>query len=243
MARLNNTALSPKRKARKTERLSRGTLDRATVVAAALEIADRDGLASVTMARVAEALGAASPMSLYRHLHDKQALLDAIADLALSEVPALARDRRPWRVRLEEYAVESRRNALRHPALVEIVQQTWVRGSGGARVGLDIIALLRDAGFDEDSSIRAYMVFRNHIVGFLAWEISRFRRGGGEFAQQIADTFERSDTPVDSPLRRFSRVVGKDPEGLFLFGIGLLLDGFEVQLRRTRRRSGERSGK
>jgi AcrR family transcriptional regulator len=232
--------LSARRRARKVERLPRGTLDRKTVVAVALEIADREGLAAVTMARVAEALGAASPMSLYRHLHDKQALLDAIADLALSEVPALARDRRPWRVRLEEYAVESRRNALRHPALVEIVQQTWVRGSGGADIGLDVIALLRAAGFDEDSSIRAYMVFRNHIVGFLAWEISRFRRGSGEFAQQIADTFVSRDTPADSPLRRFSEVVGKDPEALFLFGIGRLLDGFEAELRRTQRRSGQK---
>jgi AcrR family transcriptional regulator len=231
--------LTPKRRAKKADRLSRGTLDRETVVAAALEIADRDGLAGVTMARVAEALGAASPMALYRHLHDKQALLDAIADRALSEAPALARDRRPWRLRLEEYAVESRRNALRHPALVEIVQQTWVRGAGGAAIGLDIIALFGDAGFDEDSSIRAYMVFRNHIVGFLAWEISRFRRGSGEFARQIADAFVSGDTPAGSPLRRFSEVVGKDPEALFLFGIGRLLDGFETELRRTRRRSGQ----
>jgi hypothetical protein len=194
------------------------------------------------MARVAEALGAASAMSLYRHLHDKRELLDAIADLALSELPALARDRRPWRVRLEEYAVESRRNALRHPALVEILQATWVRGAGAAAVGLDIIALLRDAGFDEDSSIRAYMVLRNHIVGFLAWEMSRFRRGSGAFAQQIDDSFVSGDTPADSPLRRFGQVVGNDPKALFLFGIRRLLDGFEVELRRTRRRSLQKQG-
>ena len=74
-------------KVQKSARLPRGALDRETVVAAALEIADRDGLSGVTMARVAEALGG-SPMSLYRHLSDKQELLDAVADLALSEVPA-----------------------------------------------------------------------------------------------------------------------------------------------------------
>jgi AcrR family transcriptional regulator len=223
-------------KSKKSERLPRGTLDRETVVAAALEIADREGLAAVTMARVAEALGAASPMALYRHLHDKQELLDAIADLALSGVPALARDTRPWRVRLEEYAIESRRNALRHPALVEIVQETWVRGPVGAAAGLDIIALLREAGFDEDASIRAYMVFRNHIVGFLAWEISRFHRGSGEFAQQVDRSFVKDETPEDSPVRRLSQVVS-DPETLFLFGVGRLLDGFEAELQRIRKTS------
>lgn len=39
--------------------------------------------------------------SLDRHLRDKQELLEAIADLALAEIPAIAQDRRRWRMRLE----------------------------------------------------------------------------------------------------------------------------------------------
>ncbi len=170
-------------KVHKPDRLPRGALDRETVVAAALEIADRDGLAGVTMARVAEALGG-SPMSLYRHLHDKQELLDAVADLALSEVPAIAQDGRSWRARLEEFLLESRRGALRHPALVEIVLENSSSGPRAAAVGLDMIALLHEAGFDEDSSIRGFMALRNHIIGAMAWEVSRFRGGSEEFAHQ-----------------------------------------------------------
>jgi AcrR family transcriptional regulator len=188
------------------------------------------------MARVAEALGAASPMSLYRHVHDKQGLLDAIADRALSELPVLADDDRPWRERLEEYAVAARRGALRHPALLEIIQATWVRGEGAAAAGVSIMDLLRQAGFDEESSVRGYMVFRNHVVGALAWETSRFRSGRGEFVEDVAARFEGGETADDSPLRLLSRVVA-DPEDLFLFGIRLLLDGFESDLRRTRRQA------
>lgn len=226
-------------KVQKPKRLPRGALDRETVVAAALEIADRDGLSGVTMARVAEALGG-SPMSLYRHLSDKQELLDAVADLALSEVPALAQDGRPWRVRLEEFAMASRRNSLRHPAVVEIHLETYVRGPGAAAVGLDLIAVLHEAGFDEDSAIRGYMALRNYMLGAMAWEISRFRRGGEEFQHEVVDTFVHEDTPKDSPLRRIGEVLAEDPEGQYAFGIKRLLDGFETELRRIKRQSGQR---
>ncbi len=229
--------MTSQRKVQKPDRLPRGALDRETVVAAALEIGDRDGLAGVTMARVAEALGG-SPMSLYRHLQDKQELLDAVADLALSESPVIAQDRRPWRVRLEEFALESRRVALRHPALVEIVLENSVQGPRAAAVGLGIIALLREAGFDEDSAIRGFMALRNHVIGAMAWEVSRFRGGSKEFAQEMVDSLVHEDTPADSPLRRFSEVLTEDPEAQFMFGVSRLLDGFEAELRRIRRQAG-----
>lgn len=221
---------------RKSKRLPRGALDRETVVAAALEIADRDGLAGVTMARVADALGG-SPMSLYRHLSDKQELLDAVADLALAELPGIAHDGRPWRARLVEFALESRRNSLRHPAIIEILLQSYVRGPAAAAIGLDMIGLLQEAGFDEDSAIRGYMSLRNHLIGAMAWEVSRFRGGGEEFHRQMVDTFVHEDTPADSPLRRLSEVLAVDPEGQFRFGIDRLLDGFETELRRIKRAS------
>ncbi|TCO59617.1 TetR/AcrR family transcriptional regulator [Actinocrispum wychmicini] len=231
--------MTPQPKVQKSQRLPRGALDRDTVIAAALEIADRDGLSGVTMARVAEALGG-SPMSLYRHLNDKQELLDAVVDLALSESPRIAQDGRPWRVRLEEFASESRLNALRHPALIEIHLENTVRGPGAAAVGLDVIDLLHQAGFDEDSSIRAFMALRNYLLGAMAWEVSRFRGGGEEFAHQVSDTFVHEDTPVDSPLRRLGEVLSVDPEGQFMFGLDRLLDGFETELRRIKRKAGQK---
>jgi AcrR family transcriptional regulator len=230
-------ALTSQPKAQKSERLPRGALDRETVVAAALEIADRDGLSGVTMARVAEALGG-SPMSLYRHLHDKQELLDAVADLALSDVPAIVHDGRPWRTRLEEFVLAARRGALRHPAIIEIVLENSVQGPRAAAVGLDMIAVLREAGFDEDSAIRGFMALRNHVIGAMAWEVSRFRGGSEEFAHQMVDPLVHEDTPADSPLRRFREVLTEDPEAQFMFGVSRLLDGFEAELRRIRRRAG-----
>ena len=224
-------------KAQQADRLPRGTLDRATVVAAALELADREGLSGVTMARVAGELGA-STMSLYRHLHDKQELLEAIVELAMAEIPALAQDQRPWRARLEEFARGVREGALRHPAMIEVVLSQDVYGPAAMAVGLDTMALLHEAGFDEDASIRGFMAFRNHVLGALIWEISRFRHGSGEFHRHEVESFVRRDTPADSPLWQFGQVVADDPEAQYMFGIRLLLVGFEAELRRTKRKAG-----
>lgn len=68
---------------------ARRTLDRGSVVATALRLADTDGLAAVSMPRLARELGSA-PMSLYRHVPGKDALVDLVLDAALGEPPDLA---------------------------------------------------------------------------------------------------------------------------------------------------------
>src|ERR1700735_1041545 len=60
----------------------RTAIDRAQIVSAAIEIADRSGLAAVTMRSVSAALGTA-PMSLYRHVPDKDALVSMMVDAAI----------------------------------------------------------------------------------------------------------------------------------------------------------------
>jgi AcrR family transcriptional regulator len=222
-------------KAQQQERLPRGTLDRATVVAAALELADREGLAGVTMARVAGELGS-SAMSLYRHLRDKEELLEAIAELAMAEVPTLAQDGRPWRVRLEELAVGVRQAVLRHPAVVEVSIDYGVYGPAATAFGLDCMALLQEAGFDQDSAIRGFMALRNHMIGALVWEISRFRHGSEEFQRQEVESFVRHDTPPHKPMWDVGKVVADHPQENYALGNGRLLDGFEAELRRTRKK-------
>jgi AcrR family transcriptional regulator len=60
----------------------RTAIDRAQIITAAIEIADAAGLAAVTMRSVSAALGTA-PMSLYRHVPDKDALISLMVDEAI----------------------------------------------------------------------------------------------------------------------------------------------------------------
>ena len=68
-------------------------LSRERVLGAAIDLADRDGLESVSMRKLAQGLGV-DPMSLYNHVRDKDDLLDGIADAIVAEieVPAAGDD-------------------------------------------------------------------------------------------------------------------------------------------------------
>ena len=87
------------------------------VVAAAIELADEDGLAAVSMARVAERLGFTT-MSLYRHVASKEELVWRMLDIALGPAPEFATP--DWRTGLERWAHEFRAVLLRHPWGIDI---------------------------------------------------------------------------------------------------------------------------
>ncbi|GGN03837.1 AcrR family transcriptional regulator [Actinoplanes campanulatus] len=101
------------------ERRNRGpqpalTLDR--IVATAIEIADRDGLAALSMARLAERLGSA-PMSLYRHVASKDELLVFMQDAAPGEPPMLPPG---WRAGLGAWARGLKAVFHRHPWILQV---------------------------------------------------------------------------------------------------------------------------
>src|SRR5919198_4883542 len=75
------------------------SLDR--IVAAAVAVADADGLGAVSMHRVAQELGS-SAMSLYRHVSSKEELLDLMVDAAFGTPPSASGE--DWRAGLARWA-------------------------------------------------------------------------------------------------------------------------------------------
>ncbi|NYE50887.1 AcrR family transcriptional regulator [Spinactinospora alkalitolerans] len=84
------------------------------VVDAAIGIADEAGLESVTMRKVAQALGVV-PMSLYTYVPGKAELLDLMLDTVYGRMPRTDRTGEPWRARVEGVARENRELFERHP--------------------------------------------------------------------------------------------------------------------------------
>ncbi|HEU4491990.1 MAG TPA: TetR/AcrR family transcriptional regulator [Jiangellales bacterium] len=82
-------------------------LDLDAVVAAAIAVADAEGLDAVTMRRVAEELGVGA-MTLYTYLPGKAELLDLMLDAAYASMPRADATGRPWRERLAAVADENR---------------------------------------------------------------------------------------------------------------------------------------
>jgi AcrR family transcriptional regulator len=84
------------------------------VIAAATDLADREGLEAVTMRRVAQALSVA-PMTLYTYLPSKAELLDLMLDAAYTQMPRADTTGQPWRQRLTVIAEENRALFQAHP--------------------------------------------------------------------------------------------------------------------------------
>jgi AcrR family transcriptional regulator len=92
------------------------TVDR--IVEAALRVADTEGLAAMSMRRVADEVGAGA-MTLYRYFPGKAELLDVMLDTVYGELPRRDVDG-DWRTRLDEVARENRALYLRHPWMLHV---------------------------------------------------------------------------------------------------------------------------
>lgn len=88
------------------------------VVDAAIAVADRDGLATVSMGRVAKELGYTT-MSIYRYVASKDDLLALMYDAALGPAPSIDRDD-GWRPGLERWASHAMAGYQRHPWLLQM---------------------------------------------------------------------------------------------------------------------------
>ncbi|TDB70005.1 TetR/AcrR family transcriptional regulator [Micromonospora sp. KC723] len=96
-----------------------GELSVDRIVRTAIEIADTDGLAALSMRRVAERLQVGT-MSLYTHVPGKGELLDLMLDTVYGETARPPEAPGGWRARLELIARENRALYLRHPWLLQV---------------------------------------------------------------------------------------------------------------------------
>lgn len=115
---------------------------------AALDIVDAEGLETLTMRRLAAFLGV-DPMAAYRHLPNKEALLDAVLDEVLAEIALNAVPPGPWHERLRAGASAVLAGLLRHPRAVPLLaRRTWTTPRGLA-VSEWFLRMLVEAGIDE----------------------------------------------------------------------------------------------
>ena len=150
-------------------------ISREEVLAAALRLADDDGLEAVTMHAVAKRLRV-TPMALYRHVDDKNALLDGLVYLLLTEYPVPPASG-PWDERLTALAAGIRDTARRHPAVFPLLL-TRPAVTPAARMARDAVhAALRESGVPEANVARIERLISTAILGFAVSEATgRFRQ-------------------------------------------------------------------
>jgi AcrR family transcriptional regulator len=145
-------------------------LNRTRILAAALAIADEQGIDALSMRKLAQSLGFEA-MSLYNHVSNKDDLLDGILDLVLEETE-IPDEGSPWDAAIRASAVSVHDALRRHPwAPTLLLTGTRVR-PGRLRYMDALLGRLRASGFDADTTYHAYHVLDGHIFGFSQWETS-----------------------------------------------------------------------
>ncbi len=146
----------------------RPRVSRDQVLDAALELADEGGLAAVTMASVGARLGVEA-MSLYRHIGNKEEMLDRLVDRVFAEieVPADARD---WRDALRRRADSAHAALRRHPWAIGLMESRAQPGPATLGHHDAMVAILLRAGFDGRGTVRVYNLLDSYIYGFALQE-------------------------------------------------------------------------
>jgi AcrR family transcriptional regulator len=152
-----------------------GKITRDVVLAAALEIIDRDGAETLSMRRLARALGR-DPMILYRHAPNKAALLDGVAETVLAQLDVDPSDP-DWAGQLRAVARSYRALALAHPHVVPLIvtrplaTPLGLRPPGTLRPLEDILALLTRAGFSGTEALHVYRALFGFLHGHVLNEL------------------------------------------------------------------------
>jgi AcrR family transcriptional regulator len=152
-----------------------GKITRDVVLAAALELIDRDGTDGLSMRRLARVLDR-DPMILYRHAPNKAALLDGVADIVLAELKVDAADP-DWAGQLRSVARGYRQLALAHPHVVPLLvtrplaTPLALRPRGTLRPLESILTLLTRAGFTGPDALHIYRALFGFLHGHVLNEL------------------------------------------------------------------------
>ena len=138
------------------------TLSVERIARAAIEVADAEGLAAVSMQRVAGTLNF-TKMSLYRHVPGKAELIALMTDTAIGEPPEPAAVEGGWRARLQEWAYRLLAMFQRHPWLLAATVGPRIMGPNEMGWMERAIAALDGTGLDGGERMDAVVVISGHI--------------------------------------------------------------------------------
>lgn len=200
-------------------------LSRERILNAALALADEGGAEAVSMRRVGKVLGVEA-MSLYKHVADKEAILDGIADLVMEEVEVPTPDL-DWRMSVRRSAISAHEAFRRHPWAGPVVESRLNPGPARLRYLDAVVGVLRAAGFDTAMVARAFMAIDSHTYGFtmqelaLPFDAASAPDVAGEMAARVfADGYPNLAAMAELAM-------SGAPLLDFEFGLDLLLDGLE----------------
>ena len=207
----------------------RTPLWRERVLRAAMAHADEGGLETFTMRKLAGAIGVA-PMSLYRHVANKDDLVDGMVDLVFDEIdlPAAGAD---WKGAMRQRAISVRQALARHRWAIGLMESRRSPGPANLRHHDAVIGSLRAGGFDIAMAAHAYSLLDGYIYGFALTKMNLpfdSSEEVAEMAQGMLEPFPLDEYPhLVEMLTQHVMKPGYDFGNEFEYGLDLILDGLE----------------
>lgn len=218
-------------------------LGRERIVAAAVAVADAEGLGTLSMRRVATDLGVAT-MSLYRHVPGKDELLLLMVDAVFGELPFPTVSPSGWRRRLEVAARHMWTVFRRHPWAAEVLSVTRPQVMPNLLVYAEwTLATLRELGFGLVDMMHIHLSLFGHVRG-LALSLQSEVHARQDTGMTNEEWIETQGAGMDAVLATgryptlehvFGLEFDFDLDAVFEYGVQRLLDGVEVRLRALRR--------
>jgi len=232
----------PRRTAQLNKDSRRARLTKPHVLRVAVELADQIGIDSLSMRRLAEALGVV-PMALYKHVANKEELLDGMVDVVVGEIDPPLPDAK-WKSAIRQRILSARRALLRHPWASGVIESR-ANPSEVLLAYIDsMIGMFRAGGFSAGLTHHVLHTMGSRLYGF---------------SQEVFDDSQSLDPESTAMLVRemegryphIAEMVGTvyhdqasvpgggcDDQFEFEFALDLLLDGLE-RLRRQQSVSGK----
>jgi AcrR family transcriptional regulator len=208
---------------------SRAPLSRERVLHAAVALADRGGIGSLSMRKLAQELGVEA-MSLYHHVAGKDAILDGIVDVVFGEIE-LSAGEVDWKEAMRRRAVSAREALRRHPWATALMESRSTPGPANLRHHDAVLGILRKAGFSVELAAHAYSLLDAYIYGFALQETNlpfSTPEETAQVAQSIMAEFPADQYPhlTEIALEHVLRP-GYDYGNEYRFGLELILDGLD----------------
>ncbi|MFG2949469.1 TetR/AcrR family transcriptional regulator C-terminal domain-containing protein [Streptomyces adustus] len=204
---------------------------REAITAAAVALADAEGLEAVTMRKVAAQVGA-GVMSLYSYAPDKETLLHLMVDRVSGELPTTTVLTGDWRADLKAIAHLQRDHMLRHPWLPAALSTRRVPGPNTLAFLERALAALRPSGLDGAAKMEIFAQLTAFVAGHVAHEIAQAaaaqspERAAAEARYLAAVAADGCHPELAEALSAPGRALA--PEATFTRFLNRLIDGLDA---------------
>ncbi|HEU4396588.1 MAG TPA: TetR/AcrR family transcriptional regulator C-terminal domain-containing protein [Actinomycetota bacterium] len=206
-------------------------LSKERVLRAAVALADEGGVDSLSMRKLAQELGVV-PMALYKHVSNKDELLDGMVDVVVGEIdpPPGGTD---WKTAIRRRVLSARSALLRHPWASRVIESRTNPTPTVMEYMDSMIGIFRAGGFSIDLTHHAMHAMGSRLLGFTQELFDDTAQVGpqmqAEMLRALAGRYPHITELVMAITHDEASVVGQgcDDQFEFEFALDLMLDGLE----------------